>query len=62
MEQERIIPCKVVVAENGIRITTTFDVALDDHGIRVPRVVQQKIAAVIEVKVDLLFEPGPSKP
>ncbi len=62
VEQERIIPCKVVVAENGVRITTMFDVAVDDHGIRVPRIVQQKIAAVIEVKVDLLFEPPSSSP
>jgi len=62
VEKERIIPCKVVVAENGIRITTTFDVAVDEHGIRIPRVVQQKIAAVVTVKVDLLFEPGPRTP
>lgn len=60
--RERIIPCIVVVSADGIRVTTSFDVVLDEHGIRIPRVVQQKIAAVVQVAVDLLFKPGqPSK-
>lgn len=54
--QERIIPCKVVVTHAGVRITTDFEVALADHDIRIPRVVEQKIAPVIQVKVDLLFK------
>lgn len=56
--RERIIPCEVVVSDDGVRVTTSFDVALDEHGIRVPRVVQQKIAAVVQIAVDLLFKPG----
>lgn len=56
--RERIIPCDVVVTAEGIRVTGTFDVAVDEHAIRIPRVVQQKIAAVVQVKVDLLFKPG----
>lgn len=55
VEHERIIPCKVVAAPDGLRVSSAFDVALDEHGIRVPRVVQQKIASVVQVKVDLLF-------
>lgn len=55
---ERIVPCDVIVTGDGIRVTSTFDVALDDHGIRIPRVVQQKIASVVQVGVDLLFKPG----
>jgi hypothetical protein len=62
VERERIIPCKVVVAADGIRVTANFDVALDEHDIRVPRVVQQKIASVIAVKVDALFKPAPATP
>lgn len=57
VKQERIIPCKVVVAAEGIRVTSTFDVAVDEHAIRIPRVVQQKVAAVVSVKVDALFSP-----
>jgi hypothetical protein len=57
--RERIVPCNLVVSSTGVRITTGFDVALDEHGIRVPRVVQQKIAAVVQVKVDVLFSRRP---
>lgn len=59
--QERIITCTLVVAADGIRVTSAFDVPLADHGIRIPRVVQQKLAAVARVKVDLLFAPAPGK-
>lgn len=62
VEQERIIACKVVVAPEGIRITSTFDVAVDEHGIRVPRVVQQKIASVVQVTVDMLFTAADTVP
>ncbi|MCB0767182.1 MAG: hypothetical protein KDB95_08240 [Flavobacteriales bacterium] len=60
--QERIIPCDVVVTEDGIRVTSAFDVALADHGIRIPRVVHQKVAAVAQVKVDALFKPSDRRP
>ncbi len=58
VDRDRIITCYIVVGANGIRVTASFDVLLADHGIPVPRVVQQKIAAVVQVKLDLLFEPG----
>lgn len=58
LARERIVPCEVVVASDGIRVTAAFDVALDDHGIRIPRIVQQKIASVVQVGIDLLFKPG----
>ncbi|MBP6313518.1 MAG: hypothetical protein KA408_14680 [Flavobacteriales bacterium] len=54
--RERIIPCKLVVAEDGIRVTSSFEVELDQHAIRIPRVVQQKIAPIVHVSVDLLFQ------
>lgn len=56
VKHERIIPCRLVVAPDGIRVTTGFDVVLDQHDIRIPRVVQQKIAPVVQVGVDLLFK------
>ncbi len=55
VDRERIVPCRVVVADGGVRVTCTFPVSLEEHGIRVPRVVQQKIASVVQVTVDLLF-------
>ncbi|MBL7952107.1 MAG: hypothetical protein JNM62_10335 [Flavobacteriales bacterium] len=62
VKRERIIPCKLVVTEEGIRVTSTFDVAVDEHDIRIPRVVQQKVAAVVQVKVDVLFDPSGAGP
>jgi YceI-like domain len=52
---DRIITCTIVVGKDGIRVTSMFDVNLADHDIRVPRVVQQKLAAIVQVKVDMLF-------
>ncbi len=58
VEQERIIECVMTVTDQGVQVTSTFDVVLADHDIRVPRVVQQKIAPRIEVTVDVLFTAG----
>lgn len=55
--QERIIPCTIEVGPDGVRVRSAFEVPVDDHGIRIPRVVQQKVSAVIRVEVDLLFAP-----
>lgn len=59
---EQIIPCKLVVSTDAIRVTSTFPVAIEDYGIRVPRLVQQKIASVVEVKVDAIFKANGSEP
>lgn len=55
VERERIIECDLVVVSDGIRVTSLFPVRLEDHEIRIPRVVQQKIAPEVQVTVDLLF-------
>lgn len=55
--QERIIPCTVEVDAAGVAVTSRFEVVLEDHGIRIPRVVQQKVAATVAVSVDLQFAP-----
>lgn len=54
--QERIIPCALALDAHGIRVTGSFDIALADHNIRIPRVVHQKLAPVTRVEVDLRFE------
>ncbi|MCB0790311.1 MAG: YceI family protein [Flavobacteriales bacterium] len=53
--RERIIDCSLVVSEDGIRATSSFEVPLSDHDIRIPRIVEQKIAPVVQVTIDLLF-------
>ena len=55
VERERIISCELVVSEEGVHVASTFDVALDEHGILIPRVVQQKVASVVQVSVEATF-------
>jgi hypothetical protein len=54
--QERIIPCSIIVTDEGVRISSLFDIQLADHEVRIPRIVQQKIASTVQVKLDLLFK------
>jgi hypothetical protein len=53
--KERIIRGTLTVNGNGGSLNTTFTVPVSDHGIAIPRIVQQKIAGQIEVKVDVPF-------
>ncbi|HRD51987.1 MAG TPA: hypothetical protein PKY96_04990, partial [Flavobacteriales bacterium] len=57
--QERVIPCSVEVNAEGIHVRSRFEVPVADHGIRIPRVVQQKVAAVVQVELDLFFAAKP---
>jgi hypothetical protein len=49
--QERIIRCKLKISGNRITLTSEFSVFLEDHNIKVPSVVSQKIAEEITVSV-----------
>ncbi|WP_367388252.1 YceI family protein [Lewinella sp. LCG006] len=51
VEQERIIKSQLVVDGSSIKITSNFSVRLDEHHITIPRIVNQKIAEVIQVEV-----------
>jgi len=57
ISQERIIKCKLVISPNQIKITSDFTVLLDDHDIKIPSVVNQKIAEEIEVHMDVEMVP-----
>ncbi len=57
VEQERIIKCTVKVSSEQISVTSDFTVLLDDHNIKIPSVVNQKIAEEIMVKLDLVLVP-----
>lgn len=53
VEQERIIKCKLVVKPGQVSVTSYFTVLLDDHDIKIPSVVNQKIAEEIEVTIEI---------
>lgn len=48
---ERIIPVFLSVGEKNIEFKAIFEVPLKDHEIALPRIVQQKVAEEIQVKV-----------
>ena len=59
VDHERIIPLEVTRTEKGYRVQATFEVALDDHKIVVPRVVKEKIAPHMMVVVDITLNQQP---
>ena len=59
IKQERIIKCKIVIGQNKIKVNSDFTVLLDDHNIKIPSVVSQKIAE--EILVDINLELAPKK-
>ncbi len=34
-----------------------FEVAIDDYGIKVPKIVKNRVATVVEVDIDMIYEP-----
>lgn len=57
VEKEKIVKVKVTVKDKTILIDTTFEVPLEDHNIKIPKVVNQKIASVIKVEVNATLKP-----
>ncbi|MFC2151096.1 YceI family protein [Bacteroidota bacterium] len=57
VKQERILKCKIIIAQNKISVSSEFTVLLEDHNIKIPTVVSQKIAEEIIINVDLELVP-----
>ena len=51
IEQDRIIRCNIQVEADRIIVESEFTVPLEDHEIKIPSIVQQKIADVIDVSI-----------
>lgn len=51
VEKERIVAGTVEVAAGSLTISSKFDVPLADHDITIPKIVNQKIAEVINVEM-----------
>jgi hypothetical protein len=51
MDADRIIRCSLQVEAGRIRVESEFTVPLEDHQIKIPSIVQQKIAEVIDVSI-----------
>ncbi len=55
--KERIINVKIVKTGNIVKVSSDFEVPLEDHNIKIPKVVNQKIASVILVEVQATLKP-----
>ncbi|RMD74092.1 MAG: YceI family protein [Bacteroidetes bacterium] len=55
VEQERIIRSRVVRRGDELEVSSFFTVLLAEHDIEVPKIVNQKIASEIEVRVDAVL-------
>lgn len=51
------VPVKIMVANNGVNATTSFWVQMEDHKIKIPRIVIKNIAEAVEVKISVLYQP-----
>lgn len=57
VSQERILTGEILREGESLSITSRFTVPLEDHDIRVPRVVYQKVAEIISVEVSATLNP-----
>jgi len=57
LELDRIIRCSLKISANKIIINASFTVLLEDHDIKIPSIVQQKIAEEIEVELKATITP-----
>lgn len=53
---DRIIRCRVTVADNSITVKGEFTVFLDDHNITIPSILNQKIAEEIKVNLEFIMK------
>lgn len=57
-EFDRIIRCDVQVKPGVIAVSARFTVFLDNHDIKIPTIVNQKIAKEIQVEINLDLKPS----
>jgi polyisoprenoid-binding protein YceI len=50
-EKEKIVKVKISIRDREMTVDTNFEIPLEDHNIRIPKVVNQKIASIIMVEV-----------
>lgn len=56
-EKEKIVKVKITVKDKEILVDASFEVPLEDHNIKIPKVVNQKIASIIMVEVKASLKP-----
>jgi polyisoprenoid-binding protein YceI len=59
ISKERILKGTLSVKNGTITIKAAFTVRLEDHGIKVPKIVYEKIAEEIKVEINIQFKQSP---
>lgn len=57
IEQERIIKVQMVVKNDRCQVSSSFPIQLNDHNIKIPRIVDDKLSPEINVSVKATLEP-----
>jgi polyisoprenoid-binding protein YceI len=57
IDKDRIIRCTIHTSPGRISVETNFTVPLEDHEIKIPSIVKQKIAEVVKVNINFTMEP-----
>lgn len=55
VKKERIIKVKILYKDNSLIVNSVFPVLLDDHHMRIPKVVSKKIAPEINVVIEAIL-------
>ncbi|MGB0888503.1 MAG: YceI family protein [Vicingaceae bacterium] len=57
VEKEREIAGTITIADGKITVKSEFDIKVEDHKIKIPKLVVKNIAETIKVTVNINFEP-----
>jgi hypothetical protein len=57
IDKEKIVKVKMTVKDGAVDAESEFDVPLADHDIKIPKIVNQKIASVISVQFKATLKP-----
>ncbi len=60
VKAERIIRGTIEITQTEIRIKTSFLVLLEDHDIKIPRIVYQKVAPEVTINSEVVFRTSKS--
>lgn len=57
VSKEKIVKVKITIKENLIEIDAAFEIPIEEHNIKVPKIVNQKIASIISVETKASLKP-----
>lgn len=56
VDQEKIVKVNINIKDKQIEIDSDFEIIIEEHNIKVPKIVNQKIASVISVQIKAILK------